>query len=186
MSWAKGKPELKIVIKRPQNQADYIVLIADGLPLEGTFQNNIFSIGPVYSDFGEEYEPDFLTHELQDGTIKRKLRGFRYKARISFEGLSGELLHHLRFMMDRNAHTSIEFYPSYVSHPNYKEVVTIDDDSIRFYYFSIRLPWQKDFDLKLIGNTLRADVPELTSSFDSWANDHLLIEEINETFDALP
>lgn len=187
MSYAKGKPALKFVIHRPMNQPDYTVIIADGEPLDGTFDSatKTFKIAPHYRDFQEEYTPDFLNHELQNGTVRRKLRGFWYKAKILFEGMPGQLAHHLRYMMNRNEHTTIDFYPSYVSHPNYKEVVTIDDESIKFYYFNIRADAQKEFNLHLLGTVRRADVPELSSTFTSWANDHLLIGEISETFNSL-
>lgn len=187
-SYAKGKPALKLVIHRPLNQPDYTIIIADGEPLDGAFDTNTntFSIAPHYKDFQEEYVPDFVSHELQNGTVKRKLHGFWYRAHILFEGMPGQLAHHLRYMMNRNEHTTIDFFPSYIAHPNYREVVTIDDESIKFYYFNIRMPSQKDFELHLIGSTMRADVPELSSTFTSWANDHLLLPEINETFNSLP
>jgi hypothetical protein len=186
MTYPKGKPALKFVIHRPSGQSDYTILIAQGFPTEGSWNpvTKTFSIGDIYSDFGEEYVPDFITHEL-DGIIKRKLLGFWYHAHITFEGLSGELVHHLRFIMDRNAHTGIDFYPSYVSHPNYKEQVTIDDDSIKFFYHNIRLPVLKDFEMKLIGTERRSAVPELSSTFRSWTNEHLLFSEIPESYSEL-
>src|ERR1043166_2407879 len=129
MPLIKGQPDPKFIVKK-------------------TGQSDVAIIVKGYTDFDEDYEPEFLSHEIDDGELRRKLKWFRYRATIYFEKVEGENLVALSKLVDINAYDTILFYPNYIDKPFFFLDVTIDDETIRLAYF--KLLSMSDFTLKLI------------------------------------
>jgi hypothetical protein len=138
------------------------------------------------TDFEMTYEPDFLSHELQDATLVRKLRGFRFRARLDMGIVDGAELIKLARLLHQvtvngvPGYDSLQFYPSRTEKPYFYEVVTIDDESIRLAWLSLIA--HKDFSLSIIG-TSRVDwVPLAAADFTMWGTVSMTIQSITQTF----
>ena len=164
MSLIKGKPDLKFVIKKA-GLADTVVL------LQG------------FTEIIEDYEPVFISHELDSGELLRRLEGFRYRVSIFFEGYDGALVLGLSKIMNRNNYDTILFYPNHIDRPLHYEDVTIDDDTIRIAYMYLLA--NKDLEVKLIGRNLIDGVPLQLGEFRSWGNLSLQFKDLNMTYQSL-
>jgi hypothetical protein len=165
MSLIKGAPDPKFVLIKA-GQSDEVITING------------------YTDFDEEYNPDFLRHEMQEeGEIKSKLRGFRYRATIYFEKVNGSNLIGLSKIFNRSGYDTILFYPNSVDKPLYSVDITIDDDTVKLAYFYLLA--QKDFSCKVMGRKLVDSVPLVLADFLAWGNISLQFQDLNAAFSTL-
>lgn len=158
----KGKPDLKFEVFKNN-------VLVKSFILEG------------YTEFDEDYEPVFLSHELDNNEIIRRLDGFRYRARVYFDKVDGSKLLNLAKIVTVADYDKILFYPNAIDKPLYKLDVTIDDDTIKlstFYLLS-----QKDFELKILGRILEDWIPLTIADFTHWGNITLTFDDLRRTFD---
>ena len=166
MSLIKGKPDPKFVIKK-SGQADETFVVTG------------------HTDFEEDYDPNFLRHEMQqEGELRSKLRGFRYHATIAYDKVNGSSLIGLSKILNRTGYDTILFYPNSVDKPLYYVDVTIDDESVKLAYFYLLA--QKEFTVKLIGRKLLDSVPLVLADFLAWGNISLQFSDLNAAFSTLP
>jgi hypothetical protein len=139
-----------------------------------------------HDDFEMTFEPDFLSHEDQDGELHRKLRGFRFRARLSFGIVDGTELIKMNRLMHQLTVNNIPgydllyFYPCRTEKPYYYEDVTIDDDTVRIAWESLFA--HKDFVLTLIGRKRTDWVPLAPADFTMWGTVSMTIASITQTF----
>jgi hypothetical protein len=101
-----------------------------------------------YSEFFEDYDPIFVSQTIQDLSMRRIIKGYRYRATISFETIKGLPVWRMAKLFDIRSHTRIEFFPNYGDLPDFWLPVTLDDETVRLaYLFFLE---HKDFELKLI------------------------------------
>jgi hypothetical protein len=142
-----------------------------------------------HSDYRSRYTPDFLSHEDQEGTLTRKLLGFRFRAELYFEIVDGTELVKLARLMHQvvvngvAGYDTVDFYPHRVEKPYYFEDVTIDDDDIEIQY--MRLLANKDFTLKLIGRKRVDWIPLTLANFVMWGSVSLRIQDVTQLFSEL-
>lgn len=165
MSLIRGKPELKFVLKK------------GGLPDQTILLTH-------FTEFEENYEPVFISHELQTGEVRRKLSGFRYKATIYYEKVEGVYLAETQSILHRSAYTNILFYPYLTDNPNFFLDVTIDEDTIKWAYQYLLV--QKDFSIKLISRYLLDFVPIFSEQFTHWGHIFLKLQDITKIYNQLP
>jgi len=164
MSLIKGAPSLRFIVSKSGTT------VADFL-LEG------------FTEFEDDYEPVFLTHELDNKELIRRLDGFRYRARIYFEAVPGENLLNLAKIVTKGDYDKILFYPNSVDKPLYYLEVTIDDDTIKLATFFLLA--QKDFELKLLSRKLEDWVPLTLATFTMWGNISLQFTNLTAAFSTL-
>jgi len=139
-----------------------------------------------FSDFKMTFTPDVLSHEVQDGTLRRKLKGFRFRAELYFEIVDGTQLTKIARLFHQitangvSGFDTIDFYPFQTDKPDYYEDVTIDDSDIEIQY--LRLLAQKDFTLRLIGRKRVDWVPLALATFTMWGCISMAIEDITQTY----
>ncbi len=142
-----------------------------------------------HSDYRARFTPDFNSLEDQEGTLHRKLLGFRFRAELYFEIVDATELTKLARLMHQvvvngvAGYDTVDFYPHRVEKPYYKEDVTIDDDDIEIQY--MRLLANKDFTLKLIGRKRVDWVPLALADFVMWGTVSMRIQDITQTFSEL-
>jgi hypothetical protein len=138
------------------------------------------------TDGGMTFEPDILSHELQDATLVRKLRGFRFRARLDFSIVDGtELIKMARFLHQitvngQPGYDKLYFYPCRNEKPYYYEDVTIDDETINLAWLGLQA--HKDFSLNLIGRYRTDWVPLAPPTFTMWGTVSMTIQSITQTF----
>jgi hypothetical protein len=138
------------------------------------------------SDFEMNYEPDVLSHELQTARLARKLRGFRFRARLDMGIVDGtELIKFARLLHQVTVngvpgYDQLLFYPSKTEKPYFYEDVTIDDESIKLAWLSLIA--HKDFSLNLIGVNRCDWVPLGPPDFTMWGTVSMSIQSITQTF----
>lgn len=133
-----------------------------------------------FTSFEESYDPQFLTHEIDDNTVRRRLDGFWYHATLTYDYVdASELVKYSRIAhgitrtdgqggVVTTGYTSIKLYPYYSTKPYYYINVTLDDDSIGLMTFA-KIS-QKDFSLKFRSTTLLDYVPLTPDEFLRWGN----------------
>lgn len=158
---------------RPRLELRRAGLVVDDFVLEN------FEAGqdaPTYLVF----EPDIVRHELQDGTVLTKLRGFRMRCELFWPQVAGEEIQKLRRLLDRRAYDEAWLYPWSTDKPFYREKVTIDDESLQLAYFYLLK--QRDFTLKLVSTRLLDYVPLEDADFLSWGNITLQFFDLSMAF----
>jgi hypothetical protein len=137
-------------------------------------------------DSGLTYDPDFVSHELQNRSLVRKLHGFRFRAQLEFPIVDGtELIKFARLLHQITVngtpgYDEIWFYPCRTEKPNYYERVTIDDETIRLAWLSLIA--HKDFSLTFIGLDQVDWVPLAPPDFTMWGTVSMTIQSITQTF----
>lgn len=126
------------------------------------------------------FEPAFIRHELQNGSVVSRLRGFRMRCELYWPAIDGESLQKVRRLLDRRAYDTVWLYPWATDKPFYREQVTIDDDSLNLAYFYLLK--QRDFTLKLISARLLDYVPLEDADFRTWGNVTLQFFDLDVTF----
>ena len=138
--------------------------------------------------FTEKYTPDFLSHEMQDAELKRKLRGFRYRSELHWEGVPGSELWKLSRLLHQvtvgsePGYSTVWYYPYSTDKPNHYIDVTIDDDDIDLQFEHLLA--MKDFTLKLIGRYRTDFVPIGKPDVIRWGTIAVCFDDIaSTTFD---
>jgi hypothetical protein len=164
MSLIKGKPDLRFKVYKG-----------------GTLVHDFTLDG--YTEFDEDYEPVFLSHELDNNELVRRLDGFRYRARVYFEKVDGTKLLALATIVTVGDYDKILFYPNSIDKPLYYLDVTIDDDTVKLATFYLLA--QKEFELKLLSRKLEDWIPLTLADFTHWGNISIAIQDITKTFSQL-
>jgi hypothetical protein len=132
MSLANGKPEPRIVLK-------------SGGPYGTTIDD--VTLAPS-SRFIPKFVPQFLQHEMQDRSLRRKLLGYRFTLELPYEAIQGtDIIKFAKLLNMNTGYDTVLVYPWKTAKPNYYVICTIDDKdlSIENYMLLAHKDWSVTF-----------------------------------------
>lgn len=142
MSLANGRPEPRLVLK------------AGGV--YGTVIDDV-TLAPS-SRFRAVFSPEFLQHEMQDRSLRRKLLGYRFTLELPYDAIDGADI--IKFSKLLNLNTGFDtvlIYPWKTAKPNYFVECTIDDKDLSIENFMLLA--HKDWSVTFLSTRLLDYMP---------------------------